>query len=90
MMAGAHANPEELRNFAHALAQFNDTIENATGQLSGRFSELGQSWQDQKQQQFEEVFIQLVQTLSRFRDSSGEQINYLHNLANKLDDYLSQ
>jgi uncharacterized protein YukE len=89
-MAGAHADPDELRNFAYSLAQFNDIIENAAGQLSGRFSELGQSWQDQKQQQFEEVFAQLTQTLVRFRGASREQINYLNNLAGKLEEYLRQ
>jgi uncharacterized protein YukE len=86
-MAGAYVDPDELRNFAHALTQFNDILENAAGQLSGHFSQLGESWKDTKQQQFEDVFTELLHTLTRFREISGEQINYLHYLAGVIDQY---
>ncbi|MDR1836453.1 MAG: WXG100 family type VII secretion target [Treponema sp.] len=86
-MAGAYVDPDELRNFAHALTHFNDTLENASGQLSGHFSQLGQSWQDQKQKQFEDTFSELIHTLAKFREISAEQVNYLHHLAGVIDQY---
>jgi uncharacterized protein YukE len=88
-MAIVRVDPEELRNFANTLIQFNDIMENATGQLRAHFSGLGTSWDDGKRRQFEEVFDELVQTLSHFRDISAEQVAYLYGLAERADDYLN-
>ena len=82
-----HGYAGELRKFANALAHFNDTLEQAAGQINGSFSALGETWQDQTRQAFEECFNELMQNLSRFKEVSAEQIPYLHNLAIRLDEY---
>ena len=87
-MAQAIGDPDELINFAHAITQFNDTLEQAAAQLNGQFAALGDTWQDEKRQAFEESFNALLQSLSHFKDVSAEQVSNLQHLAARLQDYL--
>ena len=86
-MANVVNDPEELRNFAHALTQFNDTLENATGQINGLFSQLELSWNDRKKEQFKDGFLELIHNLAKFREVSAESVNHLRNMAGILDQY---
>jgi uncharacterized protein YukE len=88
-MPQAIADPEELLNFAQAIMQFNETLQQAADQLGGQFTALGDTWQDEKRRQFEDNFNTLQQNLSHFRDVSAEQIPHLQHMAARLQDYLS-
>lgn len=89
-MGQAHGNPEELRLFANALQHYLDTLEDETGQLDGAFNQLGDTWDDQKRREFEEVYRQLRGALDAFREQSNDQIPYLHQLATDLETYLGR
>ena len=86
-MGGVHADPEELRNFANMLAEYINTLEDATNQIYGGFESLSDSWQDEKRNAFEDEFKVLIDQISQFKSSCEEQVPYLHNLANILDGY---
>lgn len=89
-MAGVHATPEELDRFAGGLESYLDAVETETNRLRSAFSELGDSWQDQQRQSFEETFQQLLNALASFKEDAEEQIPYLRRLAEDLRTYLSR
>ena len=89
-MAQAHGNPEELRIFANALQHYLDTLIEETGSLDGAFNQLGDTWDDQKRREFEDVYQQLRGALDAFREQAGEQIPYLNQLATDLETYLGR
>lgn len=90
IMAQAHIDPEELRNFVSDLEHYLETIEDETNSLKGHFDELGETWNDSKHDQFNEVFDELISALNAFKDNAEEQIPYLNALAEKAEDYLGQ
>lgn len=89
-MAGVHATPEELDRFTGTLEGYLNTVESETSRLKSAFNELGDSWQDQQRQSFEENFQQLLNALSQFKQGADEQIPYLRQLAEDLRTYLSR
>ncbi|WP_406042463.1 WXG100 family type VII secretion target [Succinimonas sp.] len=89
-MAGVHATPEELDRFTGTLESYLNTVESETDHLKSAFAELGDSWQDQQRQSFEEKFQQLINAFSCFKEDAEEQIPYLRQLAEDLRTYLSR
>jgi uncharacterized protein YukE len=87
-MAQAIGDPDELERFAHSLQQFIDSLNDSVGNLNGAFASLGDTWQDDKQKQFEEEYNMLVLQLKQFEACTSEQIPYLSALAARLRDYL--
>ena len=71
-MSQAHGNPEELRIFAGALQKYLDVLNEETGQLDGAFNQLGDTWDDQKRREFEEVYMQLRNALNHFNEQAAE------------------
>lgn len=89
-MAGVHATPEELDRFTGTLEGYLNTVESETDRLKAAFGELGDSWQDQQRQSFEENFQQLINALSSFKQDAENQIPYLRQIAEDLRTYLSR
>ena len=89
-MEQVHGNPEELRIFAGALQHYLDTLEEETGRLDGAFNQLGDTWDDQKRREFEDVYRQLRGALNAFQEESKNQIPYLNQLATDLETYLGR
>lgn len=89
-MGQVHGNPEELRLFANALEHYLDTLEEETGRLDGAFNQLGDTWDDQKRREFEDVYQQLRGALNAFQEQAKAQIPHLHQLATDLEIYLSR
>ncbi|MBF0314277.1 MAG: WXG100 family type VII secretion target [Oligoflexia bacterium] len=87
-MSQAIGDPEELDRFAQSLAQFIETLNDAVRGLNHSFGVLGDTWQDEKRAKFEDDYNTLLQQLSHFKESTSEQIPYLHALASRLRDYL--
>ena len=69
-MAGVHATPEELDRFTGTLESYLNTVDSETDRLRAAFGELGDSWQDQQRQSFEEKFRQLIDALSNFKQDA--------------------
>jgi len=87
-MAQAHVNPDELERFAHSITAFVDNIDSATGELQSSFNEVGDTWHDSQRISFEEVYNELLQCLSRFKEAASEQVPYLLRKAEQARDYL--
>ena len=88
-MSQAIGDPEEIIRFANSLSQYVENLKTETQSLSGSFSNLGDSWQDEKRAAFEEEYNALVEQISQFEAICEEQhIPYLHTLAARLQDYL--
>ena len=89
-MGQAHGNPEELRIFAGTLQHYLDTLEEETGRLDGAFNQLGDTWNDQKRREFEEVYQHLRGALNAFQEQVKDQIPHIQQLATDLETYLSR
>lgn len=81
---------EQLRGFVNCLQNYLQQIDNANSGLDQAFSELGDVWRDQQRTDFEEVYNQLRDMLKKFHDSTEQQIPYLLDLANILEQYSSR
>lgn len=89
-MSQAIGDPEEIRNFAYALESYLNTVEEETGRLNSAFEQLGESWQDQQRQSFEDTYRQLINALENFKENASEQIPHLHTMAEDLSTYLGR
>ena len=89
-MSMAIANPKELRNFANILQKYLENIEEETGDLTSAFSSLGDTWQDQQKNKFEEILKELLAVLKRFEEDASEQIPHLLKMAEDLETYLGR
>lgn len=89
-MSQAIASPEELANFANALEQYLNNLEQETGRLTMGFNQLGESWRDQKRTSFEEQYYSLLNALAAFKENASEQIPYLRIMAEDLRTYLNR
>ena len=89
-MSQAIVDPVELRRFAQNLKRFNGELYNQMSVLRGQLIGLGQTWRDQEHQKFAEEFEQTMQVLSRFVETTNEQIPILLRKAEKVEEYLQQ
>lgn len=89
-MARAVVDPEELRRFAVELERTNTEIQNQLLALQARYKQLGETWKDQEQAKFSEVFEQTLRMLTRFIEVSNQHIPYLQRKARRADEYLGQ
>ena len=88
-MSQAIGDPEELARFANELAAYAETLQTETRSIQGRFSNLGDTWRDEKRTEFEEQFNELVARVNQFSETCQECVPYLASLAERLRDYLS-
>lgn len=84
----AIASPDDLDAIAAALESFLNTVEEETSRFHSAFEQYGDSWRDEKRQEFEEVYGQLYTILEQFKENASAQIPHLRTEANILRDYL--
>lgn len=89
-MAMAIGNPENIVNFSNALESYLNTILEETDRLNSVFQTLGETWQDQQRQSFEENYRQLLGALTNFRENASRQIPHLRTMADDLSTYLGR
>lgn len=89
-MTQAIANPEDLRQFAQRLSQFNDLVAEQGGLLAAQLDALSTSWRDQENTRFSEEFHQHLHMLSQFLEANQQHVPYLMRKADRLDEYLQQ
>ena len=85
-MAEIHNDFERLRQFANALQQYIDNLDEANNFLDQNFSDIGEVWCDDNYREFEEVYGQLRQIMKGFQDNCAHQIPYLQQPANILEE----
>jgi uncharacterized protein YukE len=89
-MPQAIMDPEQVRRFAEELKRFNADLQDRMGALQGRFSALGDTWQDQEHKKFAEEFSQTLKALKRFVEISNQHTPYLLRKAQRIEEYLNQ
>lgn len=89
-MGMAIGNPEDIENFSNALEGYLNTIGEETDRLNSAFQQLGETWQDQQRQSFEETYQQLLNALASFKENASEQIPHLRIMAEDLKTYLGR
>lgn len=89
-MPQAIANPDELRQFAQQLKQFNTTLTDQAAMLATRLESLSNTWRDQENRKFSEEFKQHLRLLAQFVEANNSHIPYLLRKAERLDEYLQQ
>ena len=89
-MAKANVDPEELMQFAKALARYHQTVGDLTKELRGKMRRLEASWQDQEQAKFAEQFEQTVKSLSKFGEAAEEHVRLLTAKARYIEQYLGK
>ena len=89
-MAQAIMDPEQVRRFAEELKRFNLDLQSRLSSLQGRFSALGDTWQDQEQQKFADEFQQAMKALKKFVEVSNQHAPYLLRKAQRIEEYLNQ
>jgi uncharacterized protein YukE len=89
-MPQAIANPEDLRQFALQLKQFNNTLTDQATMLAARLEDLSKSWRDQENRKFTEEFQQHMRLLAQFAEANNQHIPYLLRKAERLEEYLQQ
>lgn len=88
-MSQVYANPEDIKQFAQCLKQFNEQLTQSVSQLNGKFGNLSYTWQDQKHQKFAQEFVQTMRVLQRFLQNSEQHIPFLLKEVDALQQYLS-
>jgi uncharacterized protein YukE len=89
-MSKAIVDPAELRRFANNLKHFNNELQHQLAVLQGQFAGLGDTWRDQEQERFAQQFGEAVLVLTRFMETSQQQIPYLLRKAERIEEYLQQ
>lgn len=89
-MGMAIGNPDDMVNFSSALESYLNTIGEETDRLNAAFQQLGETWQDQQRQSFEETYQQLQGALYNFKENASEQIPHLRTMAEDLRTYLGR
>jgi len=89
-MAQAIMDPEQVRRFAEELKRFNSDLQNSLSALQARFAALGDTWQDQEHNKFNEEFKQTVKALRKFIEVSNQHTPYLLRKAQRIEEYLNQ
>ncbi len=89
-MAQANVDPNELRRFASDLNRFNGELQSLMGGLHGRLRGLENTWRDQEQRKFTEVFEQTMKVLAVFLENSQLHASFLQKKAGAIEAYLKQ
>lgn len=89
-MTQAIANPEELRQFAARLKQFNDLLTEQGGLIAAQLDALSTSWRDQENKRFAEEYQQHLRLLAQFVEANANHVPYLMRKADRIDEYLQQ
>ncbi len=83
-------DPQEVRRFAEELKRFNTDLQDRMSSLQGRFTALGDTWQDQEHRKFADEFKHTLAALKKFVEVSNQHTPYLLRKAQRIEEYLNQ
>ncbi|WP_163533311.1 hypothetical protein [Helicobacter suis] len=86
-MGAIDITPEELHVFIGEIRRFIEAQHEASARLQGAFNTLGETWRDDKKDQFESSFQDLLKILAHFEGEAEEQINHLNHVISILEPY---
>lgn len=77
-------NPDEIRSFIVELNRFKDEMDINQKQLKAKLNKLGESWNDNEQQKFNNNFETFLKNLTPFSSNIDEYSSFLQRKANAL------
>jgi len=89
-MSQAHVNPDELQSFRNTLTNYLETIQSETETLSNAFANLGETWNDEKYSEFEEIFNELKSVINNFVERGEEEVPRLRQMEEDIRNFLSR
>lgn len=89
-MSRAHVNPDELQSFRNTLSNYLETIQSETETLESAFANLGETWDDEKYAEFEEIFQDLKRVINNFVERGEEEIPRLKQMEEDIRSFLSR
>lgn len=81
-------DPSELKTFAARLEATINQIDDSKKGIASKFAELHGHWKDNKHQNFERVFREMMARLDSYFHESREYVRFLRTKAKLSDDYL--
>jgi uncharacterized protein YukE len=87
-MTQAIVDPDEMRRFAAALLETVGHLQNSRSGVKSRFSDLKDTWRDQKYAEFERIFGESMAQLDSFLRAAEMYAHYLQAKARKADRFL--
>lgn len=88
-MEGAIVNPEELKQFAYHLSKSAMDLRGIRDSTRAKMNHLNQSWRDNENQKFVQMFEQDMRPLERLMQTMDEYSNFLKRKAASLDPYFN-
>jgi uncharacterized protein YukE len=89
-MPKAIVDPDDLHRFAVELKRFNHEMQTQLATVHRQFVKLGETWQDQEHARFAGEFQHMIHVLTKFVNSSEEQVPILLRKAESIRRYLEQ
>ncbi len=87
-MSKVHADPAELRRFAHDLARFSGDMRTMLAAMNARMHALEQAWQDQEQRKFSAGFEETTRAMAKFLAATEEHARFVAKKAELIEAYL--
>lgn len=87
-MPQAVVDPDELRQFAQSLKQFNLNLRERAQALAGQLAALNSTWRDQEHKKFVEQFETNMKVLLRFTETADQYVPHLIRKAAHIEEYL--
>lgn len=87
-MSKAHADPAELRRFAHDLMRFSGDMRTMLTAMNGRMHTLEQAWQDQEQRKFAAAFEETTRAMGKFLAATEDHARFVSKKAELIEAYL--
>lgn len=65
---GAHIDPDELNRFTNRLEEYIQNVNDETDAFKRALSDVNETWNDEKYNEFEEVFTELERVVRAFTE----------------------
>ena len=89
-MSQVIVNPDEIRIFMSELQQFKNDLQNNQQSIIAKLDYLGETWQDQGHQRFQEDFFEMMRSMESLMtriDEYTSDLNRKAEMADELNNY---
>lgn len=71
---GAHIDPDELNRFTNRLEEYIQNVNDETDAFKRALSDVNETWNDEKYNEFEEVFTELERVVRAFTEQAEDEV----------------
>ena len=87
---GAHIAPDELNRFTNRLEEYIQNVNDETDAFKRALSDVNETWNDEKYNEFEEVFTELERVVRAFTEQAEDEVPRLRRMEEDIRDYGSR